>query len=153
MSVYFSFSPRICCFFFFFLMIRRPPRSTLFPYTTLFRSQVDFFIPIPSFGGYTSNVTLWPAGYEGYTVPETYDSLGTPARFVESLVAHNTNTIASEQSFSDSTDTYQGAFGGVWDKDRIRLDAEVSYNFTTVRTRGMILDTIIITPTMDVAYN
>src|SRR2546426_7267888 len=27
-----------CCIFFFFLMIRRPPRSTLFPYTTLFRS-------------------------------------------------------------------------------------------------------------------
>src|SRR3712207_9557250 len=26
----------VCCFF--FLMIRRPPRSTLFPYTTLFRS-------------------------------------------------------------------------------------------------------------------
>src|SRR5687768_18373298 len=26
--------------FFFFLMIRRPPRSTLFPYTTLFRSNV-----------------------------------------------------------------------------------------------------------------
>src|ERR1019366_1738466 len=29
------------CFFVFFLMIRRPPRSTLFPYTTLFRS-LDF---------------------------------------------------------------------------------------------------------------
>src|ERR1043165_10052125 len=33
----------ICCLyvlcFFFFLMIRRPPRSTLFPYTTLFRSR------------------------------------------------------------------------------------------------------------------
>src|ERR1035441_10935088 len=28
-----------CAFFFFFLMIRRPPRSTLFPYTTLFRSS------------------------------------------------------------------------------------------------------------------
>src|SRR2546425_4414789 len=27
-------------FFFFFLMIRRPPRSTLFPYTTLFRSGI-----------------------------------------------------------------------------------------------------------------
>src|SRR3712207_8141817 len=27
-------------YFFFFLMIRRPPRSTLFPYTTLFRSVV-----------------------------------------------------------------------------------------------------------------
>src|SRR5258708_13131134 len=36
-----------CCFvnlpffFFFFLMIRRPPRSTLFPYTTLFRSVMQ----------------------------------------------------------------------------------------------------------------
>src|SRR3712207_7575034 len=28
----------MCNYFFFFLMIRRPPRSTLFPYTTLFRS-------------------------------------------------------------------------------------------------------------------
>src|SRR2546422_5642457 len=28
-------------FFFFFLMIRRPPRSTLFPYTTLFRSRLQ----------------------------------------------------------------------------------------------------------------
>src|SRR5260370_29931055 len=28
-------------FSFFFLMIRRPPRSTLFPYTTLFRSPAD----------------------------------------------------------------------------------------------------------------
>src|SRR2546422_11239068 len=31
-------SPPLCLFSFFFLMIRRPPRSTLFPYTTLFRS-------------------------------------------------------------------------------------------------------------------
>src|SRR6266853_5358577 len=31
--------PPIVLFFFFFLMIRRPPRSTLFPYTTLFRSR------------------------------------------------------------------------------------------------------------------
>src|SRR3712207_7447494 len=29
-------------FWFFFLMIRRPPRSTLFPYTTLFRSDYRF---------------------------------------------------------------------------------------------------------------
>src|SRR5436305_11984375 len=28
----------LCLLYFFFLMIRRPPRSTLFPYTTLFRS-------------------------------------------------------------------------------------------------------------------
>src|SRR6266404_2064375 len=35
----FSFSYFFSSFFFFFLMIRRPPRSTLFPYTTLFRPR------------------------------------------------------------------------------------------------------------------
>src|SRR6266498_670240 len=36
-------------FFFFFLMIRRPPRSTLFPYTTLFRSGqlARMVLPVP----------------------------------------------------------------------------------------------------------
>src|SRR5436189_6415974 len=40
-SLFMCFSLHSCfsvCFLFFFLMIRRPPRSTLFPYTTLFRS-------------------------------------------------------------------------------------------------------------------
>src|SRR5256885_6519186 len=46
-----TFSSTLICVFsvrnsktlsFFFLMIRRPPRSTLFPYTTLFRSDVIF---------------------------------------------------------------------------------------------------------------
>src|SRR2546429_5697422 len=38
MSLYISNSESHGALFFFFLMIRRPPRSTLFPYTTLFRS-------------------------------------------------------------------------------------------------------------------
>src|SRR3712207_8783901 len=41
------FSDSLDVIYFFFLMIRRPPRSTLFPYTTLFRSShqtVDFFL-------------------------------------------------------------------------------------------------------------
>src|SRR5205807_9360988 len=37
-SIYLLVTHRVVAFFFFFLMIRRPPRSTLFPYTTLFRS-------------------------------------------------------------------------------------------------------------------
>src|SRR2546427_4019713 len=46
----------LTCLIFFFLMIRRPPRSTLFPYTTLFRSlERDFF--------YVANMhgVDWPA--------------------------------------------------------------------------------------------
>src|SRR5437899_5660896 len=39
-------------FFFFFLMLRRPPRSTLFPYTTLFRSLADLKnVQITGFSG------------------------------------------------------------------------------------------------------
>src|SRR5215472_17950144 len=37
-----------CIFFFFFLMIRRPPRSTLFPYTTLFRSRCLAPVRLPT---------------------------------------------------------------------------------------------------------
>src|SRR5258707_3643872 len=40
----------LCSLFFFFLMIRRPPRSTLFPYTTLFRSDgAQLVQPAPDF--------------------------------------------------------------------------------------------------------
>src|SRR5205814_8393799 len=43
LSFFFSFIFSIVLFylFFFFLIIRRPPRSTLFPYTTLFRSKLS----------------------------------------------------------------------------------------------------------------
>src|SRR3712207_9558885 len=64
-----------CMFFFFFLMIRRPPRSTLFPYTTLFRSldaqltryradQVDMELSVKDRGTRGQRLTLecWIAG-------------------------------------------------------------------------------------------
>src|SRR5438045_9709935 len=41
-SLYLLSRPLLFFSFFFFLMIRRPPRSTLFPYTTLFRSPERF---------------------------------------------------------------------------------------------------------------
>src|SRR2546430_11462241 len=47
----------MCFLFFFFLMIRRPPRSTLFPYTTLFRSN------LPG-QGETSHRRLRPLGQQ-----------------------------------------------------------------------------------------
>src|SRR5256885_13930168 len=45
-------------FFFFFLMIRRPPRSTLFPYTTLFRSTIPR-PGLPSSSEFTTHEPLW----------------------------------------------------------------------------------------------
>src|SRR5436305_7985803 len=50
--------------FFFFLMLRRPPRSTLFPYTTLFRSPVRHRGPCPPTGRRRGSPALrrspWP---------------------------------------------------------------------------------------------
>src|SRR3712207_7316834 len=51
--------------FFFFLMIRRPPRSTLFPYTTLFRSLCVLFDPIWS----ARASPLWFAGPKRVRAP------------------------------------------------------------------------------------
>src|SRR2546430_16981658 len=43
---------------FFFLMIRRPPRSTLFPYTTLFRSQIGRFEKLREVGEWMASDPL-----------------------------------------------------------------------------------------------
>src|SRR3712207_8823691 len=47
----------VCVTVFFFLMIRRPPRSTLFPYTTLFRSGAR------GAGGHTAGALRAPGGH------------------------------------------------------------------------------------------
>src|SRR5690349_23026519 len=59
---------------FFFLMIRRPPRSTLFPYTTLFRScvtmpPINIFLPSGSV-----NSTIKYVGFMWYTRSEEHTS-------------------------------------------------------------------------------
>src|SRR5437773_8616896 len=55
--IFYSFS---CTYvlYFFFLMIRRPPRSTLFPYTTLFRSTQESKICTAS-----APAAIWPFRY------------------------------------------------------------------------------------------
>src|SRR6266550_5567383 len=50
---------KLRCIVLFFLMIRRPPRSTLFPYTTLFRSHGDpFFGTVSACQSWLSKVSL-----------------------------------------------------------------------------------------------
>src|SRR3712207_2775810 len=51
---------------FFFLMIRRPPRSTLFPYTTLFRSHSAFY---PEAGGDKNGLAVVPQGLKAVILP------------------------------------------------------------------------------------
>src|SRR5436305_15011611 len=108
-----SFIILTSCFIFFFLMIRRPPRSTLFPYTTLFRSAAyanlhtdqerDYFMQryhdvISSFGGKTSydadnrpllvmRSNLWASGYDVDGTDQT--SLGQFSGRVQQTYKHS----------------------------------------------------------------
>src|SRR2546430_17133591 len=74
--------------YFFFLMIRRPPRSTLFPYTTLFRSEIGW-----------SDIGSWAAVYEllakksgenvlagqGHTLDAEGNFFWSPSKFVAAI--------------------------------------------------------------------
>src|SRR3989442_10965137 len=82
--IFIFFSPLLITpsfFFFFFLMIRRPPRSTLFPYTTLFRSG-------PKRGGLSNRATYRALRSSSRETrksgrPDQFSKSGSPARSEE----------------------------------------------------------------------
>src|SRR5256885_16752947 len=74
--VFLLYSYFLYFFFFFFLMIRRPPRSTLFPYTTLFRSR-DKEMP-----GQTSRRTVAERQRSGWRSEEHTSELQSPCNLV-----------------------------------------------------------------------
>src|SRR6266566_990450 len=75
------------CLFFFFLMIRRPPRSTLFPYSTLFRSRTGAILlidPLPDWQS-AEDVISGPAPIGAITT--TVERENAAAFFPDLLVA------------------------------------------------------------------
>src|SRR2546430_12486223 len=77
---YFVLAYRVHVFilFFFFLMIRRPPRSTLFPYTTLFRSLA----------AEAPRASCWPATSSVYSSPFTGDRKSTRLNSSHSQISY-----------------------------------------------------------------
>src|SRR5690348_18507439 len=84
------------CFVFFFLMIRRPPRSTLFPYTTLFRShRRGRAVPGASTGGPDSRTTgRWRAA-DAIRSEEHTSELQSPVHLVCRLLLEKKKTPPS----------------------------------------------------------
>src|ERR1039457_3498983 len=81
----------------FFLMIRRPPRSTLFPYTTLFRSGY------PTAGRKPKNQkNLWHAGRVEYRSEEHTSELQSPCNLVCRLLLENTSPSGVAYPIHDS---------------------------------------------------
>src|SRR3989441_9987858 len=102
----------VCCsfFFFFFLMIRRPPRSTLFPYTTLFRSPGDgALVPNPTYpihaysvviaDGDLRSVPLTPDGDFFARLDEAAKLAWPKAKLLILSFPHNPTTLCVDRSF------------------------------------------------------
>src|SRR5438552_15007764 len=87
---------RLFLSFCFFLMIRRPPRSTLFPYTTLFRSVGD---PEPLTAFDHQRVRAGKAGREGVSVT-LHQVFGTRARDLVERDRKSTRLNSSHQIIS-----------------------------------------------------
>src|SRR5215211_5120175 len=90
----------ICPMFFFFLMIRRPPRSTLFPYTTLFRSG----------GAAQSQEHLLAGVGEGHLLHPTVARLALP---VDQPLAFQGVQVVGECWLADADRLRQVALGAV----------------------------------------
>src|SRR5256885_7610137 len=104
-------------FFFFFLMIRRPPRSTLFPYTTLFRSSGDVARRAAAqVGGYVDRALPIATGDRSRPRSEEHTSeLQSPCNLVcrlllekkkKNIKDNNCIGIAATQVFHDVFSTY-----------------------------------------------
>src|SRR5256885_8762860 len=81
--------------FFFFLMIRRPPRSTLFPYTTLFRSVHDH--------GAGHDADLGPLRHEPHGHPRSEEhtsELQSPCNLVCRLLLEKKKTTTHRNATS-----------------------------------------------------
>src|SRR3712207_7750549 len=74
----------------FFLMIRRPPRSTLFPYTTLFRSNFSGLYSLKDFMGMEEPVLL-----------ASTDGVGTKLKIAQLMDKHDSVGIRSEEHTSE----------------------------------------------------
>src|SRR5438270_10283565 len=84
-------------FSFFFLMIRRPPRSTLFPYTTLFRSRFES----------SSVPTTLPTAYDVYPLDGRHDGGYYTVKDCVTIDGIITTIMAtrSEERFSRNAET------------------------------------------------
>src|SRR3712207_9277540 len=81
--------------FFFFLMIRRPPRSTLFPYTTLFRSTLAAQLGV----GFTPFVAMLAPSGDRYVITNLYQGYVSPPVLSQAL--YDLSSVQVEDNTSD----------------------------------------------------
>src|SRR5438552_13890716 len=89
---------------FFFLMVRHPPRSTLFPYTTLFRSQVAECIRTHCAPGRRALRTSPGSGAQGARSEEHTSELQSPDHLVCRLLLEKKKSNRAESCYMSRRD-------------------------------------------------
>src|SRR2546425_6387238 len=89
-------------------MIRRPPRSTLFPYTTLFRSDL-FFVNSARLPGFTGKGPFYPALYRNRG-DGTFEDVTRPAGLA--IECYGLGCAAGDYDNDGAEDLYVTALGG-----------------------------------------
>src|SRR6202522_3024397 len=95
---------------FFFLMIRRPPRSTLFPYTTLFRSMMSACLP-----GVSEPIEVSSPAARAPRSEEHTSELQSPIHLVCRLLLEKKNTVSwvASDCGAGCGEVSWGVWGGV----------------------------------------
>src|SRR5256884_8704290 len=109
-------SPASFSLFFFFLMIRRPPRSTLFPYTTLFRSRL-----FPLINEANGSGVVWAVLNPAYTRLAMQQLAPEVGQFPEAakLVARMQNMIINVDASSGIDGKFQAVCGSTEDANTL----------------------------------
>src|SRR3712207_7429013 len=80
-------------------MIRRPPRSTLFPYTTLFRSIPEPLVEVLLIGPVAETARRWLSGMPGLDIADAIEVL--PERIWQSLRARDRKSTRLNSSHAN----------------------------------------------------
>src|SRR3989475_8064366 len=80
-------------FTFFFLMIRRPPRSTLFPYTTLFRSVKQDYVTKQDYDAKRANAEALQAAVRADSAAVANAQLSLESATIRALIAGRTGRL------------------------------------------------------------
>src|SRR3712207_29638 len=115
---------------FFFLMIRRPPRSTLFPYTTLFRSRISMK-KSDAGGGFGVRGEFYP---EDFLVPYLARETGRPVKWIEDRAEHLVATNHSREQVHKLEAAFDEEYRLLGLRDEAWHD-----NGAYVRTHGVIV--------------
>jgi TonB-dependent receptor len=99
--------------------------------------DVNFFIGIPKAAATTTVTSTYPNSPE----------------LASGTVSTNAYTLTSKQAYADQTETYQADFGTKWTAGPALLSSEVTYNYSKLPNRSVIVDTSFNAPTLTVNYN